>query len=359
VYYEGENHVGYLRKLWAKGSSTTRDDYDALRVDSAHMLSYPTRQFGFLTVIPRAGFRGTFYSQTVRRETVAEVREVVTTNTPDVGPPQIETRTVTNRVERDAEAGPGFRPLFEVGCETSFKAFGVWTEGETLFGRGLRHVVSPYANYTLVPRPGLTPSETCQFDEIDALGQDHSVRLGLVNELQTRRPDLLNLVYLDTYTTYRFVGAAGEPFGDLHWDAEFHFLDDLSLRTDGGFNVYHGVFDVLDFRALYAPPRWRAGVEYRFRDDSMSLLSGSLSVSPIRGWTFEAAGRYEFEGGRLEEHSYGITRTLDCMVIHSGLRHIPAYTRSDGSRREDEFRVEFQLWLTAFPDVRLAIRSRD
>ena len=62
LFYDSESSVAYLERTFPDGSS--EEDYDAFRFDSDHRLSYPTRHADFLNVIPRVGYRATFYDKT-------------------------------------------------------------------------------------------------------------------------------------------------------------------------------------------------------------------------------------------------------------------------------------------------------
>ena len=52
-YYEGETTASSLEKQWKDGSD--KEDYSALRIDTLHTFSHPSKYLGFLTVTPRAG----------------------------------------------------------------------------------------------------------------------------------------------------------------------------------------------------------------------------------------------------------------------------------------------------------------
>ena len=40
------------------------EDYSAFRIDTFHQLTYPNTYFGFLSLVPRIGFRDTYYGDT-------------------------------------------------------------------------------------------------------------------------------------------------------------------------------------------------------------------------------------------------------------------------------------------------------
>ena len=62
IFYEGETSAGHLRLDFPAGS--IYEDYGAFRIDSFHQLTYPNTYFGWLALVPRVGFRETYYSQT-------------------------------------------------------------------------------------------------------------------------------------------------------------------------------------------------------------------------------------------------------------------------------------------------------
>ncbi|HEY8241383.1 MAG TPA: LPS export ABC transporter periplasmic protein LptC, partial [Kiritimatiellia bacterium] len=117
-YYETENSAAQLEQVFAEDSGL--DDYDALRVDSRHTVFYPTRQFGFLTLIPRAGYRGTYYSDTVENRTVTTTSIITDSNG--------VSSVATNLLSVVDKGGSDVRNLFELGFETSFKSHRTWND---------------------------------------------------------------------------------------------------------------------------------------------------------------------------------------------------------------------------------------
>ncbi len=62
IFYEGETSVGELRRNFPANSIF--EDFNAFRIDTFHQLTYPNTYFGWLALVPRVGFRETYYSQT-------------------------------------------------------------------------------------------------------------------------------------------------------------------------------------------------------------------------------------------------------------------------------------------------------
>lgn len=365
-YYEGHNSLAYLQKLNPDGSG--QEDYSSARFDTSHEIFYPTRHFGFLNVTPRTGWRGTYYSDTVQYSSVTQVVTKVTSNATG-----LVSTTSTNVSSVGRAMGSDLRSLFNVGLETSFRAFKVLSNDENLFGTGLRHVVEPYTDYTFVPEPNIRPDRLYQFDEIDALDRRNDIRFGVRNKYQTKRGgQLAEILNFDVFTTYSFEEAnSATPFSNVGFIGELNWNDWCHLYTDGDYDTYAGRVNTFNTRAQFkwdgfqlAPPKqsqssWRANIEQRYRVEDSSLLITDLAYAPNRRWEYGVYDRFEFQTSRLEEQGVTLARTFDCMVVTMGGSFLPGYTRADGSVRADDYRVMFQLWFSAFPNVKLGSGRRD
>ena len=62
IFYEGETSLGELHRSFAEDSGF--HDYSTLRLDSFHQFTFPNTFFGWLSVVPRVGFRATYYDKT-------------------------------------------------------------------------------------------------------------------------------------------------------------------------------------------------------------------------------------------------------------------------------------------------------
>ncbi len=327
MYYEGKTAFAALKKVWPENAAVEQEEYSVFRVDSKHMVYQPLKYMDFLNVIPRAGWRGTYYS-----ETVADSNDV------DKG-------------------GADVRSVAELGSEVSYKAFKVTRGGDD----PRRHVVEPYANYTLVPEPTLGADEIYQFDEVDSLEEQHKVDIGVRNKLQKKKNSRpFDLVDVDVSTAVLMKRNDGEKALDkLRADAELRPYDELAFDFDGIFDMNESSLDQFNSHAVVTQRKlWAFDLEHRFMKNSSSLFTGDLTYFPNIDWTLNGYGRYEAEEGRLEEQGGYIQRNLDCMVVRTGLSVMPGYTRDDGSEKADEWRVIMEMWLTAFPSSHLLDRHR-
>ena len=349
LFYEGESSLAYLERTFADGSA--EEDYDAFRFDSDHLVAYPTRHFDFLNVIPRLGYRATFYDTTIARLTnnVAE---------PAANEAGVVTGTVDRVVVSVNEEGGELRNLFELGTEFSFKGYKVLHENaRNDFDVGLRHVVEPSVNYTFVPEPNLEKENIPQFDGIDQLDKRNDFLLGLRNKWQTkRRGRSHDLLDLNVYTYYRLdpdpvlqspgdTSLTKEDFSDLFVDAEFRWIEGFWVDLDGAYDIYNSELNTFNAQAAYkfAGGSSLAG-EYRFSRDRRDQVAGELNLFPQEPVSYTGYLRYDFEGSNLEEHSHFIRYKGNCVGYGLGVREL---AREDG---DDEFRVWGQIWLTAFPE---------
>jgi LPS-assembly protein len=332
AYYQSENSVAQLERVFPDGSKGV--DYDSGRFDTAHQVSLPTRHFGFLNFIPRAGYRATYYSTTYEQGT--ETVTSFTTN--DTGAVSAVTRT--NRVALDV--GSDTRSLFELGFENSLKGFKTWDDLLVLNGGdGLRHVAEPYLNYTYVPEPNLRPFELPQFDDIDRLDRRNDVQLGMRNKLQTRRSGrTVDLVDADIYTYYRFdPEETEEDFSDIIFDTELRLSDRFPIDFDGAFDTYEGEFSQFSTQMAYVmTDQSTASLEYRYRRDDQDLISGELVLFPNSKWSVRGYWRYDFELSELEEQTYFLQTRNSCMGYGLGFKQV-----------DEDSQIWLQIWVLAFP----------
>ncbi len=338
-YYEGQNAATYLQRVYPD-YDTQMKKYDAGRVDTRHMIYYPTKQFDFLTVIPRGGYRGTFYSKTLEETTTSVWEPVAVTNIIN-NTPVVSTTLVERAVSVTQEAGAKWRNLPELGGEISFKAFKVLDE-PTTSGGGLRHIAEPYLDYTYRPHPNVMPYELYQFDEIDQLHQESTVRLGLRNKLQTKvGKRVRNLLDVDMYNDRMFMPyETDEHYGPFTALIKSELSDELSLRSDLNYNWYGESFYNFNARAEYREDFWgNYFFEYRYLKKQHDQVTFSFDLMPKEKWSPGAYWRYQFMDARMEEQTYYLTRRTRCLGITGG------YTG-----RGDDWDVWFQIWLLAFPD---------
>ena len=340
LFYEGANTLSYLDKVHADGSTT--EDYDAFRFDTLNMIYLPTRSFGFLSIIPRAGYRGTFFSKTYEQYSITNA--VLATN--DLGEAY-----VTNAVETITQDGSAaWRNLPEIGVESSFKAFGDLYRGPTGIEEDmdLRHVAEPYINYTLRFEPNVLPEELWQFDSVDELDYRNDLLVGMRNYLQTKRKDSPhNLIYADVFSTLRMdPDEDEETLGDIGFRTEWRPLTWFSWDFDGAYDTQDDSirdfntqvkFDVKDTMLF--------GLDYRFRRDRSETVAGDFTLFPEQRWSARVYVRMDIEESHVEEHAYYLIHRTRCLGIGVGLRIRPAREDDD----DDNYTGWLRIWPLALP----------
>ena len=134
-------------------------DYDTLRFDTFHQFLYPNTYFGWLSVVPRVGFRATYYNET--RDSRNVIFEPSTNPLiPDflIPPPTAVTPLVPG--------GDRLRTIVNAGVEASFKVSRTWEQAQSraLGLDGLRHIIQPFMNFSYVTGDNTNPAEILQFD---------------------------------------------------------------------------------------------------------------------------------------------------------------------------------------------------
>jgi len=294
-----------------------------------------------LSVVPRAGYRGTYYSET----------------------------------ERDNDV---FRHSAELGVEASVRGTSDWNNG-------YRHVVEPYLDYSYQPTHYDTKDGKVygydRFDRsiewFDQFGMDgtwlpydwHGVRPGVRNLLQTRdeKNRMRNVFEWDVY-------------GGVQFDSEGP-LDEEGLRMAGTKMVYSptkkvdikalGEWDTENDTVAYADlsafykltEKFRFGGGYLGRDHRLY----DYEVSPVEEWnrvkenlgyagfthdinetwSWSTYVRYDLRNNDLDEVGGYVQYSLDCLVFQLRTAYVNSYDRIDGTERDNDFRVAIMMWLKA------------
>ena len=374
VFYEGQTSAGYYRFNHAKGS--TDPDYGFGRFDSFHQFLMPQTFFGWLNVVPRAGIRGTWYSES---GPILPVQQFTTTTLPG-GAQQVLTTTINQRIKQ----GPVFRPVFNAGLEASFKASKAYEAVQSrAWGLdGVRHIVQPYANLSYVKAGSdsqdilqidrfqrssqLPPIDFPAFNGIDAIGDWDILRLGIRNRLQTRRDDAtFNWLELDSFFDVRFTAqklAGLEPDGGtysnfvnrLRWNP----LPWLSLSMDAQLPVFDAGFTEVNSAAYFlVSDRFSFSVGHRYIDHNAlfpdsSLIDLGAYFRLNDNWAVSARGDYEIHDHTLETQTYEIHRDLSSWVASLGF-----VTRNNGTsaKNQNDYGVTLTFTLKALPDLHLPV----
>lgn len=352
LLWESDSRAGYLERSFSRfeRDEQNADPYDSLRLHTRNMIYYPTNLMGWLNLVPRAGFAYTFYGETLRDETSTTP---ISTVDPETGIITTEFETETRRTT----AGADGRFLPEIGLEASFKAFGLIHNDPIAFGQGLRHVVEPFANYTYIPEPGLTPDRIYQFDAIDQLGEAHNIRFGVRNKFQTRRVlpngaarihDLLNL---GVATRYDLRSNADPNLGNLLVDVELLPAAWLALRFDTEYNTDAGEIEIFnsELRLIHPTTRSSLGIDQRYRSDLRHTVQLSYDWNPLGRVGITGYTRFELENEGWEEQEILLRIETDCVGYGIGARWTAGDRNPDGPDGEDDYRVWVQFWLRAFP----------
>ena len=377
-YYEGRTAAAILDRYVAGGTNAVAS---ATRLDTGHTISL-VEKVGFLNVVPRVGYRGTWYSA-----------RPSPTNAPGAPAP-----------------GPGFRSVWEAGAQLSFRAFKVLREPETppapaagtdepgpaaaagparIVDAGLRHVVEPYVDYTYVPEPNLRPGDLYPFDDVDTIDRQNELRIGVRNVLQVRREQRpVSVADVDVWTTARFYRPDGGPtFETISYNAETRPLRWLAVDSDGVFGLTGTAVQEVNARLrigisdLLAPASTPSGalpssspalqedenatdagrkaeeakssvdLEYRYRHEDTRWVGGALQYAPNKRWCYRYGVGYDVLDRRLEQQSLSIQRNYDCISGSLSVTHIPRFTRTDGSVHDSDVSVMVWMWIRAFPNV--------
>src|SRR5256714_5244969 len=334
IFYEGETSLANLRRNFADGSLS--HDYSTLRLDSFHQFTYPTTFFGWLAIVPRIGFRATYYDQT-RDVTKTDIMPSTNPFSPDF-------------LNIDPEkpvflAGNKLRTVFNGGVEGSFKVTRTWdgAQSSALGLDGLKHVIQPFVNFSWVsssandpaailqfdryqPSTQLRPIEFPQFTTIDSIDNWTILRIGVRNRLLTRRDDAtVSWMDIETYMDVNF----DNPFDKTQYSNLFNRLSFapvpwMSFGISSQVPVFEKGFTEVNTNITVQPiANLQISFAHRylnanpfFDNSSLYVLGGYYRIND--NWGFGVQEQYEGTTGVLEQQRYSIYPDLTSWVASVG-----------------------------------------
>jgi LPS-assembly protein len=360
IFYEGETGFANLRLQFPQGLGF--ENYGTDRLDTFHQLTFPNTYFGWLSIVPRVGYRGTYYGKTWDLGSTT----FIPPSNPLVPNFILPPPTLANPVKFD---GDTFRSVFDTGAEASFKISRTWENVQSrAFGLdGLMHVIQPFTNFSYVKEDGPNPTSILaldrfqpstqlpaidfpQFTTIDTIDDWTIWRVGVRNKLETRRDDkTITWFELDTYVDVNF----NDPFdrtdySNLFNNIRFQPLPWVSFSINSQLPAFDQGFTEVDTVANVQPmANLQLTVAHRylngnpfFQDSSLFVVGGYYRIDD--NWGVAVQEQYEGATGILEQQRYSIYRDLSSWVASFG----GIIRDNNGSK---EYGVLFTITLKAFP----------
>ncbi len=217
IYHQGDMSADYLRMRWIEFDKPSKlpdselKNYDAFRYDTTHFLYYPIR-LDWLTVVPRAGFKFSAYSNSSKSKvTTNDLMRLFMASDP-------QSMGVAFLKNYDDKGGSVVRFLGELGVEASTKIHNTWQNARSSFLGldGLRHVMRPYLNYTMIANPSESPDYLYYFDDTDRIDDQNFLRFGLENRLQTRSGNTItDYFYMENYWDLHFIDDPNDQYNNI------------------------------------------------------------------------------------------------------------------------------------------------
>lgn len=382
VNYESQTRAGYLNRQYAKygsrdpmfkydpyiGTSGRGADYQAFRADSAHRITAPFMVDDVFSIVPRAGYRATWWS-----------------DSGDAG-------SAWNSAANDAM----YRGIAEIGATFSARAH-TWMEC------GWQHIFEPYLDYSFqdahygtgdANRPYAFDNYDASVDWLDQFGFEgrglpyswHGVRPGIRNYLRKREENGTTREFLatDLYAAIPFMDEdyrgrddallAGHPK-----DQEKGFYNrnecvvpgfmmrftpsnrfSFTSRTEYDIDAEKVAYADLDMEYRVSRDfKWRAG--YIGRDHRI----WDYLPSELDRWNYQYSGivRFGFEHtvcdwfawspfvrwdarcNELDETGAWFDFLTDCLGFRFVLNYENGIRRIDGSKNGSDFEVVFAIYL--------------
>jgi LPS-assembly protein len=360
IFYEGETGFANLRLQFPEGSGF--ENYGTDRFDTFHQLTFPNTYFGWLSIVPRVGYRGTYYGKTWDLGSTT----FIPPSNPLVPNFILPPPTLANPVKFD---GDTFRSVFDTGAEASFKISRTWENVQSrAFGLdGLMHVIQPFTDFSYVKEDGPNPTSILGFDRfqpstqpraldfpqfttIDSIADWTVWRVGVRNRLKTRRDDqTITWFELDTFVDVQFENPyQPTDYSNLVNNIRFTPLPWMSLSVNSQVPAFAKGFTEVDTIATVQPlAALQFNVAHRylngnpfFQNSSLFVVGGYYRLND--NWGVGVQEQYEATTGLLEEQRYSVYRDLTSWVASFG-----GVIRDNSGVKE--YGLLFTITLKAFP----------
>ncbi|MDD4931890.1 MAG: hypothetical protein PHO89_00255, partial [Methylacidiphilaceae bacterium] len=208
------------------GNAYMLSNYGGWRWDTLQQLSYPREYFHWLSLTPRIGVEGTYWSD-----------QNVYGNAFNAPMPLMNQSNLTFD-----------RGLFIAGLDASFKLSKTWNnvDIEALGIHGLRHVIQPFATFQYIPNPYGNPYNILGFDSLMP-----TITPSLINPIDYPSVDsFFGMTYLRAGASQRLQTQRNGQnydlaeltlFTDANWDRKYNTL---LMPTTDTVNEIYGTFDL-------------------------------------------------------------------------------------------------------------------
>jgi len=360
IFYEGETGFANLRLQFPEGSGFK--NYGTDRFDTFHQLSFPNTYFGWLSLVPRVGYRGTYYGKTWDLGSTVFVPPSDPLVPDFILPPP----TNANPIKFN---GDTFRSVFDTGAEASFKISRKWedVQSRALGLDGLMHVIQPFMDFSYVKADGPNPLSILQFDRFEPSTQLRAIdfpqfttidsiadwtvwRVGVRNRLETRRDDSTMIWFeIDSFFDVNFDNPYDRTnYSNFFNNIRFTPLPWVSFSVNSQVPAFSKGFTEVNTSASVQPlANLQLNFGHRYLNDnpffdnsSLFLVGGYYRIND--NWGIGAQEQYEAATSTLEEQRYSIYRDLSSWVASVG-----GVIRDNNGVKE--YGLLFTITLKAFP----------
>jgi hypothetical protein len=382
VNYESQTKAGYLNRQYAKYGSTDPmfrydpyigangrgADYQAFRMDSAHRITAPFMVKDVLSVVPRAGYRATWWS--------------------DSGDPDTLWRSASDEAL--------YRGIAEVGVSFSARAHASLNEN-------WQHIFEPYLDYSFQDahfgegdenRGYVFDNYDGSVDWLDQFGFEgrglphswHGIRPGVRNYLRKKNENGTTSEFLatDIYAAIPFLDESyqkGKPLPGYPQKPEDGFYNrtdcvvpgfmmrftpsnrmSFSSRTEYDIDTEKVAYADINMEHMISHDfRWNMGYigrDHRLWDYLPSQRDRwNYQYSNIIRFGFEHTVcdwfawspfvRWDARRNELDETGVWFDYLLDCIGFRLSLNYVNGLRRIDGSKFDSDFNVVFAVYLRA------------
>jgi hypothetical protein len=341
TYFDQE--ISYTNFLIEQDTSSSFDSVKSTqRLDFHPSLALPINIAPWLQLIPRVGFRETFYDKELQTNLV---------QLPFPGTPPLAIVT---------EKASFSREMVDVNVLLEGPKFNRIFLSEDPEGSSFKHVVEPRLQYDYIPDiDGTDRAKIRVVDAIDAIEDTSRLSFFLVQRLLRKGPsskkdtEVRQIARLELSQSYNLdearrpiiPGSERRPFSPIRFDLDSKPFDKLFLNTDFTYNFYTDNMETWNIDTGIKLSSWLMLIfERRERDDRTASILGTVDITLPKGWNGKYSLRFDEFNDTLLEHNARLTYNDKCMCWGFTIDYIDRNIFT-GTQKTNETRVLFSISL--------------
>ncbi|MCF8045320.1 MAG: LPS assembly protein LptD [Desulfarculaceae bacterium] len=221
------------------------------------------------------------------------------------------------------------REMYDLNLDLSTMVYKIYTT-DNAYADKIKHEITPEIEYTYIPEED--QEDLPQFDKIDTIGRQNTVKWILTNRFISRKQvngkNVYNeLAWIELYQTFDInthKEDGDEPFSDITLEAELRPVRPLRIKTEAAWSPYsneitthESLLKLTDKRGDYLK------AEYRYERENKETLLGTVNIQITRRLSAYYSVEEDIFAEENIENEIGILMEDECWTLQVSYSQTP------------------------------------